>query len=344
MFSPTRPGTGPAPPIWPMLFITIACGAISGFHCLVSSGTSSKQLSCETDAKFVGYGSMFTEGFLAVIVILAVAAGIGFGWPGNAALEGKTGAALWNSIYGDWTKVGLGVKVGAFVVGAANFLGGIGLNHTMAVAMMGVFVASFAATTLDTATRLQRYVVQELSRAVGDQAPVLRPALKPFGNAHGATLFAVVTAFLLALPSKPGVAWSWETAGGGGLILWPLFGATNQLLGGLAFLVITFWLWRRGKPIWFVALPTIFMLIMPAWAMLIQIPQWIDPEKPNYLLAFIAVATLLLEAWMIVEAFLAWPKAKGVLEEALPPLPSPRVASSTDAREPVGSGPGGMNC
>lgn len=335
-FAPTN-----APPIFPLLFITIACGAISGFHCLVSSGTSSKQLKCETDAQFVGYGSMLTEGFLAVIVILSVAAGIGFGWEGNAALAGKTGGELWNGIYGDWTKVGLGVKIGAFVVGAANFLGGIGLDHTMAVAVMGVLVASFAATTLDTATRLQRYVVQELSRAVGDQAPVLRPVLKPLGHAHGATLFAVASAFLLALPAKPGVAWSWKTAGGGGLILWPLFGATNQLLGGLAFLVITFWLWRRGKPVWFVAAPMIFMLIMPAWAMLIQIPKWLNPDSPNYLLAFIAIATILLEAWMIVEAVLAWPKAKGVLEEELPPLPSPKQAAA-ETREPVGVG--GPNC
>jgi carbon starvation protein len=332
-----------APPMFPLLFITIACGAISGFHCLVSSGTSSKQLKCETDAQFVGYGSMLTEGFLAVIVILAVAAGIGFGWPGKAEFAGQTGSELWNGIYGDWLGVNLGVKIGAFVVGAANFLGGIGMNHTMAVAIMGVFVASFAATTLDTATRLQRYVVQELSRAIGDFSPALRPAMKPLGNAHGATLFAVVTAFLLALLPKPGVAWSWETAGGGGLILWPLFGATNQLLGGLAFLVITFWLWRRGKPVWFVAVPTIFMLIMPAWAMLIQIPKWLNPDSPNYLLAFIAISAMVLEAWMIIEAILAWPKAKGVLEEALPPLENMATATVGGAQE-NSSEPGGMNC
>ncbi|MEO2036730.1 MAG: carbon starvation CstA family protein, partial [Planctomycetaceae bacterium] len=325
-----------APPIFPVLFITIACGAISGFHCLVSSGTSSKQLKCETDAQFVGYGSMLTEGFLAVIVILAVSAGIGFGWPGHETLSGQTGNALWTGIYGDWIKVGLGAKIGAFVVGAANFLGGIGLDHTMGVAMMGVFVASFAATTLDTATRLQRYVVQELSRAIGEQAPVLQPAMKPLGNPHGATMFAVVTAFLLALPAKPGVEWSWQTAGGGGLILWPLFGATNQLLGGLAFLVISFWLWRRNKPVWFVVAPMIFMLIMPAWAMLIQIPKWLGSDKPNYLLAFIAIVTLALEIWMIVEAILLWPRARGVLEDALPPLEKTSAVSST--------GSGGPNC
>ncbi|MBT6486353.1 MAG: carbon starvation protein A [Planctomycetaceae bacterium] len=333
-FSPTN-----APPIFPVLFITIACGAISGFHCLVSSGTSSKQLKCETDAQMVGYGSMLTEGFLAVIVILAVGAGIGFGWEGNEALAGLTGGELWNGIYGDWAKVGLAAKIGAFVVGTANFLGAIGVNHTMGVAIMGVLVASFAATTLDTATRLQRYVVQELGRAVGDQAPALRPVMAPLTNAYGATLFAVVTAFLLALLPKPGVAWSWEAAGGGGLILWPLFGATNQLLGGLAFLVITFWLWRRSKPIWFVALPMLFMLVMPAWAMIAQIPKWV--EKEQFLLVGIATAALLLEAWMIVEALLAWPKAKGVLEEALPPLESIRGKDTSPEPATATSGP---NC
>ncbi|MEZ6065318.1 MAG: carbon starvation CstA family protein [Planctomycetaceae bacterium] len=184
-----------APPIFPVLFVTIACGAISGFHCLVSSGTSSKQLKNEADAQFVGYGSMLMEGFLAVLVILAVAAGIGLGW--DAQFPGLRGEALWNEVYGDWARAdtGLGVKIGAFVVGCANFLGGIGVDRTMATAIMGVLVASFAGTTLDTATRLQRYVVQELSRAIGDGVPALRPVVSPGQNAHVATLFAVVTAF-----------------------------------------------------------------------------------------------------------------------------------------------------
>jgi carbon starvation protein len=347
-----------APPIFPVLFITIACGAISGFHCLVSSGTSSKQLKCETDAQFVGYGSMLTEGFLAVIVILAVSAGIGFGWPGNEKFAGMSGTVLWNGIYHDWlsANAGLGTKIGAFVVGSANFLQGIGLNAVFAQAIMGVLVASFAATTLDTATRLQRYVVQELASTF---APTVSPtassaegydeefqhgptrkaiSLNPLvwlTNKHGATLFAVVTAFALALLPAPGTEFSWATAGTGGLILWPLFGATNQLLGGLAFLVIGFWLWRRGKPVWFVVLPMLFMLVMPAWAMVVQIDRWLNPETPNYLLACIGFCTLALEGWMIVEALLMWPKAKGVLEESLPPLPP---------REAVSLGSGGPNC
>jgi carbon starvation protein len=326
-----------APMFVPFLFITIACGAISGFHCLVSSGTSSKQLRCETDAQFVGYGSMLTEGFLAVIVILAVSAGIGLGW--SDKFPGQEGAALWGSIYGDWNAAnGLAMKVGAFVVGSGNFLQAYGISETMAVAIMGVLVASFAGTTLDTATRLQRYVVQELSRVVGSQVPVVKPLTRLTGSVHGATLFAVSTAFVLAIFPPPGAAWSAETIGKGGLNLWPMFGATNQLLAGLAFLVICFWLWRRRLPIWFVAVPMFFMLVMPAWAMVINLG--IFWKAQNWMLVFIAIVTLGLEVWMIVEAWRLWPRAKGVIEETLAPLPEAR--ESAMAGEPTNEG--GRSC
>ena len=312
------------PLIFPFLFVTIACGAVSGFHCLVSSGTSSKQLRCETDARFVGYGSMLTEGFLAVLVILACVAGLGLGVADGA---GGTllGADAWNSRYEGWTSMSsLGAKVGAFVDGAANFLKALGISATFATALMGVFVASFAATTLDTACRLQRYVVQELA------ASLMRPNAKddlvsPAGitlssnplswlvNKHGATLFAVAIAWWMAsLPAAVGKA-----PGTGGLILWPLFGATNQLLGGLAFLVIMFWMLRQRMPIWFIILPAVFMLILPAWAMAYQIfgqaigstESWI--EQGRWLLVVIGSLSLLLEAWMIVEAVFAWRKRPG---------------------------------
>ena len=315
------------PLIFPFLFITIACGAVSGFHCLVSSGTSSKQLRCETDARFVGYGSMLTEGFLAVLVILACVAGLGLGVADGA---GGTllGVEAWNTRYEGWaTMSGLGAKVGAFVDGAANFLKAMGIPAAFSTALMGVFVASFAATTLDSACRLQRYVVQELAASLmsfkikGDaEDGLISPSDVAVGanplswlvNKHGATLFAVAIAWWMAsLPAGEGKA-----PGTGGLILWPLFGATNQLLGGLAFLVILFWMWRQRMSLWFIAVPAFFMLLLPAWAMAYQIfgqaigshQSWIEQER--WLLVGIGSASLLLEAWMIIEAIAAWRKRR----------------------------------
>ncbi len=326
-----------APPILPFLFVTIACGAISGFHCLVSSGTSSKQLKNETDAQFVGFGSMLLEGFLATLVIIAVAAGIGFGW--SAQFGTLAGAELWQKLYANWATVTGGTAIGAFVVGSANFLEAMGINHAMATALMGVLVASFAGTTLDTATRLQRYVIQELAgtfapkKLPADNVGAPQPAfsLNPLvwlTNPHGATLFAVGSAFVLALFPKPDDPWTWATIGKGGLILWPLFGATNQLLAGLAFLVITFWLWRRGLPIKFTLVPMLFMLCLPVWAMVSDLGNWWS--KGQYLLSIVAGLVVALELWMIAEAILLWPKVKGVLEPVLPPVPRRGAVKSAD--------------
>jgi len=300
------------PLIFPFLFITIACGAISGFHCLVSSGTSSKQLKCETDAHFVGYGSMLTEGFLAVLVILACVAGLGLG---VTTVNGETifGLDAWNSKYAQWsTSSGLGAKVSAFVEGSSNFLTAIGLSANFAKALMGVFVASFAATTLDTACRLQRYVVQEIATCFdrtppNEQNSSPKNPVKILKNKHAATIFAIIIAFAMAaLPAKTGADW-----GTGGLILWPLFGAINQLLGGLAFLVIYFWMRHRQMPTWFITIPASFMLLLPAWAMLYQIfvasigsdQSWLDSK--SYILVAIGLITIALEIWMLFEAFSA---------------------------------------
>lgn len=303
-----------APWIFPFLFVTIACGAVSGFHCLVSSGTSSKQLKCETDAQFVGYGSMLTEGFLAVLVILACVAGIGLGVPemiaGSATGKTLVGEAAYNANYSEWGTASKGA-ISAFVSGSGNFIQALGVGAAFATALMGVFVASFAATTMDSACRLQRYVTQELGAAIH---------FKPLMNKHVATIFAITLAGLIAGMPAADADYSVENLGKGGLILWPLFGATNQLLGGLAFLVILFWMWRRNMPIWFVAIPAVFMLILPAIAMVSQLfagdAAWLTGKNPNYLLATIGIVTLALEASILVEAAKAWPKAKGVLEKA----------------------------
>jgi carbon starvation protein len=292
-----------APPMFPFLFITIACGAISGFHCLVSSGTSSKQIRNESDAQFVGYGSMLMEAALAVLVILACGAGIGLG----VMHEGEmvTGTAAWSTYYGGgWGAMsGLARQVGAFVEGGGNLIAAVGIPLPMAVGIIAVMVACFAATTLDTATRLQRYIVQELADVV--RVPALR-------NKYAATTVAVATGGALALISGP------SGPGSGGMILWPLFGAINQLLAGLAFLVIAFYLIRHSRPVYMLVLPLAIMVVVPAWAMTRNVITWHGQGK--WLLVAIGVAVLLLEVWMILEAAIMWKRARGVLPEPLPPL------------------------
>ncbi len=334
-----------APPIWPFLFITIACGACSGFHCLVSSGTTSKQVANEMDAQYVAYGSMLLEGGLAVVVILACCAGVSMGQLSRDAVTGDytivaddsgtavTGHAAWRAYYpttrieqdavtgeevvlGGWNTHKLKHKVGAFIDGGANFLSAIGIPLRLGVSIVAVLVACFAATTLDTATRLQRYVIQELAMTAG---------IKPVTNKYVATGIAAGLGYMVALiPASPTAG-----PGSGGLILWPLFGAVNQLLAGLALLVTVFYLWRRSKPILFALIPMLIMLVMPAWAMLwsmfAQDTGWF--WKGDYLLFGFGAFIMCLQVWMVIEAVLILPRAKGVLEEALPPLTAEQRAA-----------------
>ena len=264
---------------------------------------------------------MLTEGFLATLVILACVAGLGLGIGGD---DGSVllGTQAWNTRYASWTAAGgLGAKVGAFVDGSANFLKAMGVPGSVAVALMGVLVASFAGTTLDTACRLQRYVVQELAAtfAPKDKTQMMLNPLTWLTNKHAATIFAVVVAAVIATLPLPGQAWSLAGAGKGGMILWPMFGATNQLLAGLSFLVITFYLWRRDRPVWFLVIPMVFMLVMPLWAMTMQLFVGFGTTKSwwasgNWVLITIGLTTIALELWMIAEAILLLPKVKGVLE------------------------------
>jgi len=281
-----------APNMWPFLFITIACGAISGFHSLVSSGTSSKQIASEEDAVFVGYGSMLMEGFLATLVIIAVAAGIGIAYTTqDGAL--LTGTAAWTHHYASWSAAaGLGSKVAAFVDGAANMVATIGIPKMIGVVIMGVFVASFAGTTLDTATRIQRYVVQEMA---GDlKVGFLK-------NTYAATAFAVITAVILAF--------STGASGAGALTLWPLFGATNQCLAGLALLVITLYIKRRGGAFWILSgIPALFMIIMTTWGLIVNEVRYVS--SGNWLLVVINAAVLGIAVWMAIEGFAVFATGK----------------------------------
>jgi carbon starvation protein len=249
---------------------------------------------------------------LAVLVIFACVAGLGLGVT-DASGEELTGVAAWSDRYASWgTAGGLGSKVAAFVDGASNLLAAMAIPPSVAIALMGVLVASFAGTTLDTACRLQRYVVQELASTASERVHVAAWSLP--GRYIATGIAVVLAAGLAAIPASAG-AWTWESTGTGGLILWPLFGATNQLLAGLAFLVIAFFLWRSGRSAWFILVPMVAMLIIPAWAMWAQIftgtgaeLAWVDREA--WLLVLIGGVILLLECWMIIEAILLWPSIR----------------------------------
>jgi len=271
-----------APSIVPFLFVVIACGAISGFHSLVSSGTSAKQLDKESDSLFVGYGSMLLEGTLAVLVIAACVAGLGLGLTTKDG-QTLTGLAAYTHQYADWASAnGLGAKLGAFVTGAANMIQSYGIPQTIAVTIMGVFIVSFAATTLDTATRIQRYVVSELTRDIG------LPALS---GRYTATVIAVLSAMVLAFYSGDGT---------GAMVLWPLFGTVNQLLAGLALLIITAYLKRAAKPIAYTLVPMVFMVLMTGWAMILNIHNFYQTSK--WLLFVVGLIVFILEIWMIIES------------------------------------------
>jgi len=260
-----------APSMWPMIFVVIACGAISGFHSLVSSGTTSKQCHYETDC----------------------GAGLALGLTKGG--ETFTGIAAFNQNYASWAAAaGLGSKINSFVVGAANMIDSIGIPHKITLTIMGVFVASFAATTLDTATRLQRYIVAELGTAWG--APAV-------AKKHPATLIAVGTALFLAF---------YNGSGKGALTLWPLFGATNQLLAGLALLVVTIYLARKKVSIAYTAIPMFFMIFMTGWAMILNIQKFYITSK--WLLLGIGLAVFVLEIWMIIESAIVFKSVYG--EEA----------------------------
>lgn len=266
-----------APSMWPFLFITIACGAISGWHSLVSSGTSSKQVRQETDSLFVGYGSMLMEGALATLVIIAVAAGIGMG----LTEKGQTflGVQAWTHHYASWAAAkGLASKVSAFVVGSANLLGAMGIPFKLGVTIMGVFVASFAGTTLDSAVRIQRYVMAETFPTA-------------FKNRYVSTTIVILLALLLVFNTG--------ADGKGALKLWPLFGATNQILSALALIIITVYLKAKGGIKWiFAAIPAAFMAIMAGWAAIIN---QIKFSHGNWLLTVINGIIILAVFWVVIE-------------------------------------------
>jgi len=262
------------PPLIPLLFVTIACGAISGFHGLVSSGTTSKQLDKETDARFVGYFGAMGEGMLALASIMATAAGF-------ASFE------QWIDHYGNWATAN-GGGTAAFVLGASNFLSNLGIPKEFGNIFISIMIICFAATTLDTSMRLQRFILSE----IGEQYHI--SILK---NVDVATVIAFVTCVLLAFFADP------SNPGAGGMILWPLFGTTNQLTAGLSLIVLTLILWRLKRNYLVTLIPMIVIVAMTASSMLYNIGSYI--KAGNMLLVIIGSIILILNIWLILEGIAA---------------------------------------
>jgi carbon starvation protein len=274
------------PNMMPILFIIIACGAISGFHSLASSGTTVKQVKKESDTLFIGYGGMLTEGFLAILVIVAVAAGLGLGFEKNGVEY--TGRDAFLHYYSSWSEAnsGIGAKLESFIRGGANLFTYLGIPLYIGKIMIAVFIVSFANTTLDSATRMQRLSLQELFRSKKTEK-----IIRPFNNRYMATLVVVALAAIMTF-LKPG--------GKGALILWPLFGSLNQLLAALGLAVVSVYLYQKKNKYLLTAIPMIFVLVMTLWSMLENL--WDFLNKGDILLSSISSIILVLALWLLIAA------------------------------------------
>lgn len=286
-YDPAPPG---APPLYPFVFIVIACGAVSGFHALVSSGTTAKQLDKEEDAVFVGYGAMMGESILGLAAVLACTAGF-------------ANAEAWRSHYSSWESAdGLASNLDAFVSGSATFLMTLGVDFELGKAFIALVAVSFALTTLDSATRLLRYNVEEVAETLKF------PAL---GNRYVATGVAVAAIGFFALLQVNGRP--------AGVALWAVFGTTNQVMAGLTLLTVTLYLYFRKKNYLYTAIPMVFMLVTTLVAMVVNVRKFY--EDGSFLLLAVGGVVLLIALWLIAEGILRFTRgrdeAAAALEEAL---------------------------
>jgi len=245
-------------PLFPIVFITVACGACSGFHSLVASGTTSKQLDKERHARTVGYGAMLVEGLVAVIALATVMM-----LASNDPLAGKPPL----TVYG---------------TGVSRFAAVIGIPAELGYSFGLVALSTFILTTLDTATRLGRYIFEEFfqirpgpARYVATLATLALP-----------TVFALIT--LKDANGDPIPAWK---------AIWPVFGATNQLLAGLTFVVLAVWLRRSARKTGFIWGPLAFMTVATFYALVLLIDQ-----HGNSLIGIIAIVLLALAVLVVAEA------------------------------------------
>lgn len=236
--------------LFPILFVTIACGACSGFHALVSSGTTSKQLNYESHALPIGYGAMLVEGILGVIALISV------------AILSRTEFLHTISTVG---------PVNAFSKGIASLTVQLGLPYRSGEIFISLTISAFLLTTLDTATRLTRFTVQELATPkIGEENKKKSWIQKLLSNPFSATAIVVLLAGYFALSGESGK-------------IWPVFGASNQLLAALTLLAITLILINKRKNFWIALLPFIFMMGISGWALVELFME--NMKSSNWILA-----------------------------------------------------------
>ena len=260
-------------PVWPMLFVLVACGAISGFHSLVAGGTTSKQLADETQGKAIAYGGMLTEGVVAVVTVLMVGGGLYWVAPAGGGV--------------DMAQLGFRetLQSGGWIMAFGNGYGNVvhqmlpTLSFTLASMIAVLALNTFVLTTLDTAMRITRFLVQE---ALGNQISVLR-------NKYIVTVVVMVAAYLIG-------------ASGGWQKIWPVFGATNQLIAAMALFVVATWLMAVKRPTHYVLYPAVFMMVTTIAALAWQTYQFFTAPDPNIFLGSTTMVLIGLGFFVAYEA------------------------------------------
>ena len=273
-------------PVWPMLFVLVACGAVSGFHSLVAGGTTSKQLSVESQGRPIAYGGMLTEGVVAVVTVLLVSGGLYWVAPASGGIDMNTLGFRETLQSGGWI-LAYGNGFGNLVHQMLPFL-----SFTFASMIAVLALNTFVLTTLDSAVRITRFIVQE---SVGEKIVL-------FKNKYVCTILVVFFSYLI------GATDGWQK-------IWPIFGATNQLIAAVALFVIATWLMAMGKPTKFALYPAIFMVITTIGALAWQSYRFYTQPEPNIFLGTAAVFLIILALFVGYEGMST---LRGRKEELMP--------------------------
>ncbi len=250
--------------LFPVLFVTVACGAISGFHSLVSTGTTAKQLDREADARTIGYGAMLVEALLATVALISV-------------------AYMSHGEYASFVSKGGGGPVAAFSAGLGRLMAALGLPAEVMSNFVALSVSAFALTSLDTATRLARFAFQELfeprnDEAQGQEQSKVRSVFSQ--NRFVGTAFSVLVAGVLAFSG------TWKQ-------IWPIFGSANQLLAALALLAVSAWLAHRARQNTFVRIPMVIMFAVTLTSLVLLAHKHLLGAATNLPLGIIAILLLI---------------------------------------------------